>query len=68
MALSNAAFNAGLAASSIVLGRVAERDGYPHAFFLAGMVTFAGVGLLVATSPANRGPALPSTVPGGGVE
>jgi predicted MFS family arabinose efflux permease len=67
MALSNAAFNAGLAASSVVLGSIAERDGYPHAFLAAGMVTLAGVGLLVATSPAKQGPA-PSTVPRGPVQ
>jgi len=68
MALSNAAFTAGLAASSIVLGAVAERDGYPHAFFVAGMVTLAGVGLLVATAPPKQRPALPSMVPRGPVE
>jgi predicted MFS family arabinose efflux permease len=67
MALSNAAFNAGLAASSVVLGSIAERDGYPHAFLAAGMVTLAGVGLLVATSSAKPGPA-PSTVPRGPVQ
>jgi MFS family permease len=68
MALSNAAFNAGLAASSIVLGAVAERDGYPHAFFVAGMVTLTGVGLLVATAPPKRQPAVASVTRRGPVE
>jgi len=57
-ALSSAAFNAGFAASSIVLGGIAERAGYPSAFLAAGLVTLAGVGVLVVTAEprsASRG-------------
>jgi MFS family permease len=54
MALSNAAFSGGFALAGVVLGGVAQRDGYPHAFLLAGLVTTAGVALLVTTTLASR--------------
>jgi MFS family permease len=50
MALSNAAYSGGFALTSVVLGRIAERDGYPKAYLLAGLVTTAGVALLVANA------------------
>jgi MFS family permease len=49
MALSNAAYSAGLAIASTFLGTVAEHDGYPRAFLLAGLATTGGVVLLVVT-------------------
>ena len=36
--------------ASVVLGRIAEHDGYPQAFLLAGLVTTGGVLLLVANT------------------
>jgi MFS family permease len=54
MALSNAAFSGGFALAGVVLGGVAERDGYAHAYLLAGLVTTAGVVLLVASTLASR--------------
>jgi MFS family permease len=49
MAISNAAYSAGLALASTFLGGIAERDGYPRAFLLAGLATTAGVVLLVVS-------------------
>jgi MFS family permease len=46
MALSNAAFSGGFALASVVLGGIAERDGYPRAYLVAGLTTSAGVALL----------------------
>src|SRR4029079_13536377 len=37
MALSNAAYSAGLAVASTFLGGIAEHDGFPRAFLLAGL-------------------------------
>jgi predicted MFS family arabinose efflux permease len=54
MALSNAAFSGGFAVTGVVLGGIAERDGYPHAYLLAGLVTTAGVVLLIANTLAWR--------------
>jgi predicted MFS family arabinose efflux permease len=63
VALSNAAFNGGFALSSVALGTIAERDGYPHAFLLDGLVTLGGVALLLmsvrAWQPAKIGSKLP---------
>src|SRR5262245_9710465 len=49
MALSNAAFSGGLALASVVLGGIAEHDGYPRAYLVAGLVTTGGVALLVGS-------------------
>jgi len=54
MALSNAAFNTGLALSGVVVGGIAERSGYPAAYLVVGLAASAGVGLLVATAPRKR--------------
>jgi predicted MFS family arabinose efflux permease len=65
MALSNAGFNAGLAVSGIALGTIAERSGYPQAFFAAGMTTLGGVVLLVfSVTPDTRGTRLRASDPG----
>jgi MFS family permease len=46
VALSNAAFSGGFALASVVLGGIAERDGYPRAYLVAGLITSAGVAVL----------------------
>ena len=48
MALFNGSFNAGWALSSMGLGLLAERAGYPIVFVVASVVAFLGVGLLAA--------------------
>jgi MFS family permease len=50
MALSNAAYNVGLAVSSLVLGGIAERSGFPDAFRWAGGATLFGLALLSLTA------------------
>jgi MFS family permease len=50
MALSNAAYNIGLAVSSVALGAVAERSGFPEAYRWAGAATLLGVALLWLTA------------------
>jgi MFS family permease len=50
MALSNAAYNAGLAVSSVVLGGIAERRGFPDAYRWAGAATLLGVVVLSLTA------------------
>jgi predicted MFS family arabinose efflux permease len=47
-ALSNAAFNAGIALNGVVLGALAEGRGYPFVFLVAGVATLGGVVLLFA--------------------
>jgi MFS family permease len=51
MALSNAAFSGGFGVSGLLLGAIAERSGYPRVYLVAGMITLAGVALLLATAP-----------------
>ena len=52
--MSRRTFSGGFALAGVVLGGVAERDGYAHAYLLAGLVTTAGVALLVASTLASR--------------
>jgi MFS family permease len=49
MALSNGAFSCGFALSGLVLGPIAEHGGYRQVFLVAGLASFASVGLLIVT-------------------
>jgi len=45
-ALSNGAFNAGIAISGALFGVIAEHQGYPQVFLVAGLATLGGVAML----------------------
>jgi predicted MFS family arabinose efflux permease len=53
MALYNGSFNVGNSGATLALGFVAERQGYPAVFLLAGFGVLLGLGLL-ALSPEGR--------------
>lgn len=53
MALFNGSFNVGFSCATLALGFVAQAQGYPMVFHLAGLGVFAGVGLFLL-SPDGR--------------
>ena len=56
------AFNVGFSGGTFLLGILAERAGYPAAFLVAGLGTFAALALL-AGSPESRAVAPPEAAP-----
>lgn len=51
-ALSNGAFCAGIAVSGAVFGAIAEHQGYPQVFLVAGLATLGGVAMLATVRVA----------------